>query len=148
MDGFRFSTDLRVRFSEIDAQGIVHNAAYLVWLEIARIDYLARFAGGYKGVVQEHGIYVTTVEAYVRYRQPTRFDDQWGFGRARATCAGRASASSTPIERTMKACIVADGWTAHAGVDAGPLRRRRLPEWLVETAPGSRELATHGHKPS
>src|SRR3712207_6607968 len=47
MDGFRFSTDLSVRFSETDAQGVVHNANYLIWFEIGRIDYLARFRGGY-----------------------------------------------------------------------------------------------------
>ncbi len=45
MDGYRFSTDLRVRFSETDAQGVVHNAVYLVWLEIARIAYLGRVPG-------------------------------------------------------------------------------------------------------
>ncbi len=76
VDGFRFSTDLRVRFNETDAQGIVHNSAYLVWFEIARIDYLARFPGGYKGMVEDHGVDVTTVESHVRYRAPTRFDDQ------------------------------------------------------------------------
>ena len=75
VDGYRFSTDLRVRFSETDAQGVAHNSAYLVWLEIARIDYLARFPGGYRGLVEEHGIDVTTVESYVRYRAGCRFDD-------------------------------------------------------------------------
>ena len=45
MEGFRFSTDLRVRFSETDAQGVVHNAVYLDWFEIVLIAYLARFRG-------------------------------------------------------------------------------------------------------
>ena len=49
VEDFRFATDLRVRFSETDAQGVVHNAVYLVWFEIARIAYLARFRGGYRG---------------------------------------------------------------------------------------------------
>ena len=46
MDGFGFSTDLRVRFSETDAQGIANNAVYLNWFEVARVTYLARFPGG------------------------------------------------------------------------------------------------------
>ena len=37
---FRFATDVRVRFAETDAQGVAHNAAYLVWFEVARVDYL------------------------------------------------------------------------------------------------------------
>ncbi|MGH3103853.1 MAG: acyl-CoA thioesterase [Gaiellaceae bacterium] len=46
MEGFRFATDVRVRFAETDAQSVVHNAAYLVWFKVARVEYLERFAGG------------------------------------------------------------------------------------------------------
>jgi len=53
MDGFRFATDLTVRFNETDAQGVVHNAVYLVWFEIARVAYLGQFPGGYKGLVEQ-----------------------------------------------------------------------------------------------
>src|SRR5215218_4839734 len=75
MDGYRFATDLTVRFSETDAQGVVHNAVYLVWFEIARIDYLARFRGGYPEL-RAQGVEATTTESYVRYRVPVRFDDR------------------------------------------------------------------------
>ena len=75
MDGFRFSTDLSVRFSETDAQGVVHNAAYLVWFEIARIAYLGRFHRGYRGLRDEDGVDATTVESHIRYRFGT--DPQW-----------------------------------------------------------------------
>ncbi|MGH3031227.1 MAG: acyl-CoA thioesterase [Gaiellaceae bacterium] len=51
-----------MRFSETDAQGVVHNAVYLVWFEIARIAYLEQFRGGYKGLV-EQGIDATTMDA-------------------------------------------------------------------------------------
>ncbi len=37
MEGFNFSTDLAVRFAETDAQGIAHHAAFVVWLEVARV---------------------------------------------------------------------------------------------------------------
>ena len=37
MDGFSFSTELNVRFSETDAQGIANNATYLAWFEVARV---------------------------------------------------------------------------------------------------------------
>jgi acyl-CoA thioester hydrolase len=69
---FRFSTELKVRF-ETDAQGVAHHAAYLDWLEVARVEYLARFPGGYQA--RDEGIEATTLEAHVRYRAPARFDD-------------------------------------------------------------------------
>jgi acyl-CoA thioester hydrolase len=50
MDGFSFSTDVRIRFAETDAQGIAHHASFVVWLEVARVAYLARYAGGYQAI--------------------------------------------------------------------------------------------------
>ncbi len=75
VDGFRFSEDLSVRFSETDAQGIANNAVYLNWFEVARVAYLARFRGGYKGLI-ESGVEAVTLETHVRYRAPCRFDDR------------------------------------------------------------------------
>ena len=40
-EGFKSAYDVRVRFAETDAQGIAHHASYVVWLEVARIAYLA-----------------------------------------------------------------------------------------------------------
>jgi acyl-CoA thioester hydrolase len=37
---FRFSTEIRVRNYEVDWQGIVHNAVYLLYFETGRIAYL------------------------------------------------------------------------------------------------------------
>ena len=133
MEGFRFSTDLRVRFSETDAQGVVHNAAYLVWFEIARIDYLARVPGGYKGLVDDHGVDVTTVESYVRYRAACRFDDQLCIWTRAGDIRGARFRFEYVIDRTSEPQgVVADGWTAHASVDAATLRPVRLPGWLGE----------------
>jgi acyl-CoA thioester hydrolase len=74
MDGAA-QTEVTVRFAETDAQGIAHNAAYLVWFEVARIDYLARHAQGYKHIQQE-GFEALTTESHVRYVRPAFFDDR------------------------------------------------------------------------
>jgi acyl-CoA thioester hydrolase len=75
MEGFRFWTEIAVRFAETDAQGVAHNATYLVWFEVARIEYLARFRGGYKSL-QADGYEALTTESHVRYLQPVFFDDR------------------------------------------------------------------------
>ena len=75
MEGFNFSTQIAVRFAETDAQGVAHNAAYLVWFEVARIEYLARFREGYKGL-QAEGYEALTIESHVRYLKPVFFDDR------------------------------------------------------------------------
>jgi acyl-CoA thioester hydrolase len=126
---FRFSTEVRVRFAETDAQGVVHNSVYLVWFELARIDYLARFRGGYPELRAE-GIEALTTEAHVRYRAPARFDDQLTI---RCSCwdlRGARFRFDYRIERDAE--TVADGWTLHACVDARTHRPTRVPAWLVE----------------
>jgi acyl-CoA thioester hydrolase len=132
--GYRFSTDLTVRFSETDAQGVVHNAVYLVWFEIARIDYLARFRGGYPAL-REQGIEALTLESHVRYRAPARFDDRL---RIQARClAVRGARFRFEYEIDRDGERIAEGWTAHAVVDATTLRPTRMPEWLARAIAGA-----------
>ena len=133
MDAFRFSTDLRVRFSETDAQGVVHNAVYLVWFEIARIAYLEQFPGGYKTLVEEHGVDATTVEAFVRYLDGARFGDDLRIHVRASEVRGARFRFDYLVERTSDlAEPVADGWTRHACVNAATLRPTRMPGWLAE----------------
>jgi acyl-CoA thioester hydrolase len=132
VDGFRFSTELSVRFSETDAQGVVHNAVYLVWFEIARIAYLEQFAGGYRGLL-EQGIDATTIEAYVRYRDGCRFDDRLRLHVRASDVRGARFRFDYAVERVSDPpALVAEGWTAHACVDAATLRPTRMPGWLTE----------------
>lgn len=132
MEGFRFATDLRVRFSETDAQGVVHNAVYLVWFEIARIAYLEQFQGGYRGLV-EQGLDATTVEAFVRYREGARFDDGLRVHVRASEVRGARFRFDYAIERTSDPpATIAEGWTKHACVNARTLRPTRMPAWLSE----------------
>jgi acyl-CoA thioester hydrolase len=132
MEAFSFSTDLKVRFSETDAQGVVHNAVYLVWFEIARIAYLEQFPGGYKGLV-EAGVDATTAEAHVRYRGGCRFDDLLRIHVRASDVRGARFRFDYVVERLSEpAGVVADGWTTHACVDAATLRPTRMPSWLAE----------------
>ena len=125
---FRFETKLKVRFAETDAQGVAHNSVYLVWFEIARIEYLARFRGGYPGL-RAGGIEALTTEAHVRYAAPARFDDRLI---VRARCGelrGARFRFDYAVEREGEQ--VAAGWTRHAFVDARTHRPTRLPPWLA-----------------
>ena len=124
---FRFSTGLKVRFSETDAQGVAHHAAYLDWLEVARVEYLARIEGCYQGL-RDKGIEATTLEAHVRYRAPVRFDDLLVLHARCGDVRGARFRFDYVIERDGEP--VADGWTTHACVDARTLRPTRMPAWL------------------
>lgn len=139
MDEFRFSTELKVRFSETDAQGVAHHAAYLDWLEVARVEYLARFPGGYQGL-RDEGIEATTLEAYVRYRAPARFDDVLVIRTRCGEVRGARFRFDYRVERDGE--TIAEGTTGHACADAQTLRPTRVPKWLVEEIAKAERAAT------
>ena len=126
---FKFSHDVTVRFAETDAQGIAHHAAYLVWFETTRIEYLRRFRGGYLGLRRE-GVDALTLEAYARYVSTAGFDDRLAI---RARCSdvrGARFRFDYAVERDGEP--IAEGWTKHACVSVGDHLPTRVPTWLVE----------------
>ncbi len=135
VDGFLFSEELRVRFSETDAQGIANNAVYLNWFEVARVAYLGRFRGGYKGLI-ETGVEAVTLETHVRYRAPCRFDDRlriWTRVHEPAKLRAARFRFEYLVERLNDPeGPVADGWTSHATVDAESFSPVRMPGWLAD----------------
>ena len=124
-----FELELTVRFAETDAQGIAHHAAYLVWFETARIEYLRRFDGGYQGL-RDQGVEATTSEVYVRYARPVVFDDRIVIRTSCSEIRGARFRYEYVVERDGE--TVAEGWTGHACVDATTLRPTRVPDWLRE----------------
>ena len=72
MDGYSFSVPIRVRFADTDAQGVAHNSAYVVWFEVARVEYLRAFAGGYQAL-RDQGVEELVLESFCRYRLPARW---------------------------------------------------------------------------
>ena len=71
---YAFSHDVRVRFAETDAMGIVHHASYLPYLEEARVAYLRAIGHPYHEV-RAAGADFAVLEVFVRYLQPLRFDE-------------------------------------------------------------------------
>jgi acyl-CoA thioester hydrolase len=129
VQGFSFSTELSVRFAETDAQGIAHNANYLVWFEVARVEYLARHAGGYQRL-RDEGVEALVLESHVRYLQPARFGDPLVVHARCVDVRGARFRYEYEIRRGEE--LVADGWTRHATVDARTMRPTRVPPWLIE----------------
>ncbi len=130
MSGFRFSTDVRVRFAETDAQGVAHNANYLVWFEVARVAYLEEYTGGYPAL-REQGIESLVLESNVRYRKPAHFDDRLVIHARVGEVRGARFRFDYEVERDGE--LLADGWTSHACVDATTFRPTRIPQALADS---------------
>ena len=137
MDAFPFSTEISVRFAETDAQQIVHHSVYLVWFELARVEYLERFAGGYQSL-RERGYEALVLEAHARYLKPARFGDRVTVHARCRDVRGARFRYEYLVERDGETLV--DGWTAHALVDAQTFAPTRVPEFLsaaIEAAESS-----------
>jgi len=125
---YDFVHRVRTRFAETDAMGIIHHAAYLPYLEEARVEYLRSIGHPYD-VVRSGGVDVAVLEAAVQYRKPLRFDDEvdvsLGVGAVTRTTFQIAYLLS--VDGEARATAV----TVHGCVDANG-RPTRLPAWVGE----------------
>jgi acyl-CoA thioester hydrolase len=69
-----FSHELRVRYGECDPQGIVFNANYLLYFDVAFTEFWRERVGPWQDMV-ESGVDAVVAEANLRFRSPARFDD-------------------------------------------------------------------------
>ena len=69
-------TRLRVRYAETDQMGIVYYANYLVWMEVARVEWCRARGFAYRDMEREDGAMLVVAEAHCRYLAPALFDDE------------------------------------------------------------------------
>ena len=66
---------VRVRYGECDPSGVVFNAHYFAYFDLALTELWREAAGGYAAMMEE-GVDLQVVEATARYKAPARFDDE------------------------------------------------------------------------
>lgn len=138
MQGFSLSTHVRVRFAETDAQGIAHHASFVVWLEVARVAFLERYAGGYQAI-RDGGLEALTTEVLVRYHRAVYFDETLAvWARCRDIRGARFRFEYRMVRERE---LVAEGHTDHATVERGTYRPTRVPAWLAEAMSRAEPMA-------
>jgi len=123
-----FHIDLRVRFAETDAMGVAHHAAYLPYLETARVEYLRSLGHPYRDLRDRDGLEFAVVGVDVRYHAPLRFDDMFTVSCALAERARATFSLAYRVE--LGAQLILSGRTRHAVLDRETGAPRRLPAWL------------------
>lgn len=73
---FRFSHRLRVRWAEVDRQGIVFNGHYLMYFDIGVTEYYRAIGLPYPEGLELHGTDLFVRKAEIEYHAPARYDDE------------------------------------------------------------------------
>lgn len=119
-------SEIRVRYAETDAEGVVYYANHFVYMEVGRVNFL-RAIGVDRKYWDRAGWGLVILEASCRYRSPARFDDLLA---VRTWLEGVHRTSFVlcyEILHTEEKRLVAEGRTVQVFVDLQSMRPVRLP---------------------
>lgn len=136
--GGMVATELRVRYAETDAMGVVYHANYLVWFELGRTEWIRAHGVTYRAL-EEQGILLPVTRAACDYRQSARYDD---LVRIETTVARLTRASVAFTYRIVRAdpapeALLAEGRSEHVFLSReGRIVRldRQAPFWTTLVA--------------
>ena len=73
---FRFTHRLRVRWAEVDRQGIVFNGHYLTYFDVGITEYYRALGYPYPDGLAQHGTDLYVRKAEVEYHASAEYDDE------------------------------------------------------------------------
>lgn len=76
IEDFRFLHPMRVRWAEADMQGVVFNANYLLFFDVASTEYYRQVSGGNRDLLKSVFDRLYLVKSTIEYLQPAHFDDE------------------------------------------------------------------------
>jgi acyl-CoA thioester hydrolase len=124
-----FLHELRVRYGECDPQGIVFNANYLLYFDVAFTELWRAAVGPWQDMVAK-GVDAVVAEANLSFRAPARFDDDLEL-RAQVAQLGR-SAVTTEIDVMRDGELLVAGRLRHVCVSTDTWKKTELPDWVRE----------------
>jgi acyl-CoA thioester hydrolase len=124
---FRFTHGHRVRYDEVDAQGIVGDASWLNLLQLGRIEYLR-----YLGLMLEGGsrapVQAVVRRAVVDYLAPARFDDALAIRVRTAQLGNRSARMEYLVDNVETGLRPVVGETVLVCVELATMRSIAWPE--------------------
>jgi acyl-CoA thioester hydrolase len=119
-----FTQRLRVRYSECDAQGVVFNANYLSYFDLAITELWREAVGPYQEMT-ERGVDMVVGEANVRYFSPARFDDEIDIGVEVIRLGTTALSTRMTVHRDGE--LLAEGLMRHVFIDIAQGGKTEIP---------------------
>ena len=116
-----------MRYGECDPQGIVFNANYLLYFDVAFTELWRARLGPWQEMV-DRGFDAVVAEANVRFRAPARYDEVLSLGAA-VVDMGRTS-MTTEIQIRRDSELLVEGSLRHVCVDAKTFEKTEIPDWI------------------
>ena len=125
---FKFCTQVKVRSHEIDWQGIVHNANYLLYFEIARMEYLHVIGAHIDLNAVNNQSKVVLVRNEVDYLSPARFGDVLNSYSRVASINNSSFVFEGLLEESISNRIISTNVAVHVWLDVTTNTPIRVPD--------------------
>src|ERR1700726_5337149 len=122
-----FVYPLRVRYGECDPQGIVFNANYLLYCDVAFTELWREAVGPWQEMV-EGGFGAVVADAQLSFRAPAKFDDELALGARIARLGSTAITTEIDISRDDEVLVATR--LRHVCVSTDTWRKVALPDWI------------------
>jgi acyl-CoA thioester hydrolase len=123
--GEPFTHVLRVRYGECDPQGVVFNANYFAYFDVALTELWRAAVGPYSDMMAA-GVDMVVAEASARYLGPAGFDDELAIDVAITRLGTTSMVTRMTVRRG--ATSVAEGEMRHVFIDVRTKRKVPVPE--------------------
>ena len=123
--GRTFTHRLRVRYGECDPQGVVFNANYLMYFDVALTELWREAIGPYSDMV-EAGTDMVVAEARARFVAPARFDDVIDVA-PRITHLGNTSMAMT-LDILRDGELLVSGEMRYVFIDVATKQKTAIPD--------------------
>jgi acyl-CoA thioester hydrolase len=145
---FRFFHPYRVRYSEIDGQGVVYNAHYLTFFDVSIHEFFRALNHERYSDAKRTGADFHVVKASVEFRAPLHFDDEFRVGVKIARMGRSSLAFALGVFRASEALACATGeviwvYTDQASRTSTPI----APETRAILLRAQPELVASGQTP-
>jgi acyl-CoA thioester hydrolase len=124
-----FHHRLRVRYAECDPQGIVFNANFVMYFDVAITELWREAFGSYDRMLAA-GTDMVVAEVSVRYLGPARFDDELDLSLAISRLGTTGITTRIGVERAEDGAAVAEGELRHVFVDPETMAKKPIPDDL------------------
>jgi acyl-CoA thioester hydrolase len=131
-----FVHELRVRYGECDPQGIVFNANYLLYFDVAFTEYWRDRVGPWDEMA-DFGVDAVVAEANLSFRAPARFDDVLQLEVTTEELGTTSTTTRVDIRRDGE--LLVEARLRHVFVDRQSWAKTTMPEAIRErlAAPAS-----------
>jgi acyl-CoA thioester hydrolase len=122
-----FVYPLRVRYGECDPQGIVFNANYLLYCDVAFTELWREAVGPWQQMI-ERGFDAVVADAQLSFRAPARFDDELALVARIARLGNTAITTEIDVRRDEEILVATR--LRHVCVSRDTWRKVEIPDWI------------------